>query len=148
MLLQQARGNFAAIIMGTPHKLSESGSCGERTNDGMSELCRLRRNERYGVREDEAGFGEGTPQQDDHRGENEQKANFGTVVESCSKLLRTTPIAIFQNSAKRPLPHCALISKRAQKSTLDFLKNESAGLLQYLILDRRAKPPTRFENTF
>ena len=41
MLLQQARGNFAAIIMGTPHKLSESGSCGERTNDGMSELCRL-----------------------------------------------------------------------------------------------------------
>ena len=128
--------------MGTPHKPSESGLCGERTNDGMSELCRLWRNERYGVREDEAGFGEGTPQQDDRRGENEQKANFGTVVESCSKQLRTTPIAVSSKLRETPSAPLNPFSKRAQKSTLDFLKNESAGLLQYLIFVRRVKPPT------
>ena len=35
-----------------------------------------------------AGFGEGTPQQDHHKGENEQSAKFGTVVESCSNNFR------------------------------------------------------------
>ena len=35
-----------------------------------------------------AGFGEGTPQQDHHKGENEQSAKFGTVVESCSDYFR------------------------------------------------------------
>jgi len=36
----------------------------------------------------QAGFGEGTPQQDHHKGENEQSAKFGTVVESCSNNFR------------------------------------------------------------
>ena len=35
-----------------------------------------------------AEFGEGTPQQDHHKGENEQSAKFGTVVESCSNNFR------------------------------------------------------------
>ena len=45
-----------------------------------------------------AGFGEGTPQQDSRRGKNEQKVNFGTSVESCSKKLpdcRSLPTATF-----------------------------------------------------
>ena len=36
-----------------------------------------------------AGFGEGTPQQDLPKGQNRRYADFGTVVESCSKKLRT-----------------------------------------------------------
>ncbi|MCQ5158537.1 hypothetical protein NE584_05755 [Clostridium sp. DFI.5.61] len=45
-----------------------------------------------------AGFGEVTPQQDSRRGKNEQKVNFGTSVESCSKKLpdcRSLPTATF-----------------------------------------------------
>ena len=34
-----------------------------------------------------AGFGEGTPQQDLPKGQNRRYADFGTVVESCSKKL-------------------------------------------------------------
>ena len=41
----------------------------------------------YGVSRS-AGFGEGTPQQDHHKGKNEQRAKFGTVVESCSNYFR------------------------------------------------------------
>jgi len=45
-----------------------------------------------------AGFGEGTPQQDHHKGENEREANFGTVVESCSNNSRFLKKSVFQKS--------------------------------------------------
>ena len=54
----------------------------------MYELSRSSGSEGIVVREDEAGFGEGTPQQDHHKGENEREAKFGTVVESCSNYFR------------------------------------------------------------
>ncbi len=54
----------------------------------MYELSHSSGSEGIVVREDEAGFGEGTPQQDHHKGENEREANFGTVVESCSNYFR------------------------------------------------------------
>ena len=38
-----------------------------------------------------AGFGEGTPQQDLPKGQNRRYADFGTVVESCSKTAADCP---------------------------------------------------------
>lgn len=58
----------------------------------MNELSCLHGSERYEVREDEAGFGEGTTQQDLPKGQNRRYADFGTVVESCSKKV-TLPAA-------------------------------------------------------
>ena len=54
----------------------------------MYEISRSSGSEGIEVREDEAGFGEGTPQQDHHKDENEREAKFGTVVESCSDYFR------------------------------------------------------------
>jgi len=48
-----------------------------------------------------AGFGEGTPQQDLPKGQNRRYADFGTVVESCSKKLpdcRSLPTATFSEN--------------------------------------------------
>ena len=48
-----------------------------------------------------AGFGEGTPQQDLPKGQNRRYADFGTVVESCSKKLpvcRSLPTATFSGN--------------------------------------------------
>ena len=42
-----------------------------------------------------AGFGEGTPQQDLPQGQNRRYADFGTVVESCSKKLPLSSTADF-----------------------------------------------------
>ena len=42
-----------------------------------------------------AGFGEGTPQQDLPKGQNRRYADFGTVVESCSKKLPLSSTADF-----------------------------------------------------
>ena len=42
-----------------------------------------------------AGFGEGTPQQDLQKGQNRRYADFGTVVESCSKKLPLSSTADF-----------------------------------------------------
>lgn len=39
-----------------------------------------------------AGFGEGTPQQDLPKGQNRRYADFGTVVESCSKKTAKLPL--------------------------------------------------------
>ncbi len=47
-----------------------------------------------------AGFGEGTPQQDHHKEQNEQRAKFGTVVESCSKNFRFLKKSVFQKSLR------------------------------------------------
>ena len=41
-----------------------------------------------------AGFGEGTPQQDLPKGQNRRYADFGTVVESCSKKLPLSSAAL------------------------------------------------------
>ena len=61
----------------------------------MYELSRSSGSEGIVVREDEAGFGEGTPQQDHHKGKNEREAKFGTVVESCSNNFRYPLNGIF-----------------------------------------------------
>ena len=42
-----------------------------------------------------AGFGEGTPQQDLPQGQNRRYADFGTVVESCSKKLPLSSVSDF-----------------------------------------------------
>jgi len=42
-----------------------------------------------------AGFGEGTPQQVSREGQNRRIADFGTVVESCSKKLPLSSTADF-----------------------------------------------------
>ena len=60
-----------------------------------------------------AGFGEGTPQQDLPKGQNRRYADFGTVVESCSKKLldcRSLPTATFSENRNqlfyKRLPDC------------------------------------------
>ena len=48
-----------------------------------------------------AGFGEGTPQQVSREGQNRRIADFGTVVETCSKKLpdcRSLPTATFSEN--------------------------------------------------
>ena len=47
-----------------------------------------------------AGFGEGTPQQDLPKGKNRRYADFGTVVESCSKKLPLSLCAAALNTYK------------------------------------------------
>ena len=79
---------ICGVLFGDPAQAQQSGLCGERTSDGMYELSRSSGSEGIVVREDEAGFGEGTPQQDWPQDQNEQRAKFGTVVESCSNYFR------------------------------------------------------------
>ena len=45
--------NVRLLLLGLPLKPSNSGFGGKRTSDGVAELCRLRRSEKYEVREDE-----------------------------------------------------------------------------------------------
>ena len=45
--------NVRLLLLGLPPKSSDSGFGGKRTSDGVAELCRLRRSEKYEVREDE-----------------------------------------------------------------------------------------------
>ena len=45
-----------------------------------------------------AGFGEGTPQQDLPKGQNRRYADFGTVVESCSKKVAAFPVWAFADT--------------------------------------------------
>ena len=46
----------------------------------------------------QAGFGEGTPQQDLPKGQNRRYADFGTVVESCSKKVAAFPVWAFADT--------------------------------------------------
>ena len=50
------------------------------------------------VREDEAGFGEGTPQQVSREGQNRRIADFGTVVETCSKKVAASSVWAFADT--------------------------------------------------
>ena len=45
--------NVRLLLLGLPPKPGNSGFGGKRTSDGVAELCRLRRSEKYEVREDE-----------------------------------------------------------------------------------------------
>ena len=45
-----------------------------------------------------AGLGEGTPQQDLPKGQNRRYADFGTVVESCSKKVAAFPVWAFADT--------------------------------------------------
>ena len=71
-IAKRSERKICGVLPGDPAQAQQSGLCGERTSDGMYELSRSSGSEGIIVREDEAGFGEGTPQQDHHRGENEQ----------------------------------------------------------------------------
>ena len=65
-----------------------------------------------------AGFGEGTPQQDLPKGQNRRYADFGTVVESCSKKLpdcRSLPTATFSENRNQ------LFHKRLRAGVLPLL---------------------------
>ena len=71
-IAKQSERKFCGVLFGDPVQAQQSGLYGERTSDGMYELSHSNGSEGIVVREDEAGFGEGTPQQDHHKGENEQ----------------------------------------------------------------------------
>ena len=71
-IAKRGERKICGVLLGDPAQVQRSELCGERTSDGMYELSRSSGSEGIIVREDEAGFGEGTPQQDHHRGENEQ----------------------------------------------------------------------------
>ena len=71
-IAKRSERKICGVLFGAPAQAQQSGLCGERTSDGMYELSRSSGSEGIVVREDEAGFGEGTPQQDHHKGENEQ----------------------------------------------------------------------------
>ena len=71
-IAKRGERKICGVLFGDPAQAQQSGLCGERTSDGMYELSRSSGSEGIIVREDEAGFGEGTPQQDHHKGKNEQ----------------------------------------------------------------------------
>ena len=71
-IAKRGERKICGVLLGDPAQVQRSELCGERTSDGMYELSRSSGSEGIEVREDEAGFGEGTPQQDHHKGENEQ----------------------------------------------------------------------------
>ena len=66
--LQGRRQNFFKFPL-APYN-TEHGRIAER---GERKICGVSRS---------AGFGQDTPKQDHHKGENEREANFGTVVKS------------------------------------------------------------------
>lgn len=115
-----SKGKFCGDYNGDPAQAQRKRVVWGKDERRNERALPLGRNERYGARKDEAEFRKGTPQQDDRRGENEQKANFGTVVESCSKLLPTTPIAVFSKLCETPFAPLRSFSKGRKKSTLDF----------------------------
>ena len=71
-IAKRGERKICGVLFRDPAQAQQSGLYGERTSDGMYELSRPSGSEGIIVREDEAGFGEGTPQQDHHKGENEQ----------------------------------------------------------------------------
>jgi hypothetical protein len=88
----------------------------------------------FSARRASAGLGEGTPQQDCPQEQNEQRAKFGAVVESCSKLLRTSPIVVFSKLHEASCSPLRSFCKRAQKKHPRFLKNESADICDIQLL--------------
>jgi hypothetical protein len=95
-----------------------------------------------------AGFGEGTPQQVSREGQNRRIADFGTVVETCSKKLpdcRSLPTATFSENRNQLFHKSCWIALTCychffgKSITSFFHKRRQAGILPPYSLQHRKK---------